>query len=184
MISNPVIMLDWTALSSHVTGTIRYNGFLGIHSSMKIISRRELIVTDIIITAYGRCIEIAELSTDAGSRWCWSASIVLVSSVSAFRRRKEDDPAVAGSSINIGIGFLVPPPEGVERLSPHSQAIRMFWFSSSERPFTWCLYIYKPVYACATAAHFFLWRLTQFLRASPGGVCSNQQLHPRYERDP
>ena len=92
MISNPVIMLDWTALSSHVTGTIRYNGFLGIHSSMKIISRRELIITDNIITAYGRCIETVELSTDAGSRWCWSASVVLVSSVSASRHRKEEDP--------------------------------------------------------------------------------------------
>ena len=81
---------------------ICYNGFLGIHSSMKIISRRELIIVDIIITAYGRCIETVELSTDAGSRWCWSASVVLVSSVSASRHRKEEDPAVAGSSSTSG----------------------------------------------------------------------------------
>ena len=56
--------------------------------------------------------------------------------------------------IDIGRGFLMPPPEGVERLSPHSRAMCMFWFSSLERPFTWCFYVYKPVYVRATAADF------------------------------
>ena len=107
-----------------------------------------------------------------------------VSSVSASRRRKEDDPAVAGSSTTSGQDSWCHLPKVLRDSHLTAEPYAYFDFPPRRDHSPGASIHINRLRVCNSCPFFYGGSLTSASCASPGGVCSNQQLHPRLERDP